>query len=125
MDHPGGYTDFFLGFQTHDGVRHNLGFYELIYTVVVLIPAMWVWGKPDATPGRITALLALLYAPARFGLDFLRSTDQVRSDPRYFGLTFGHYSSLFFMAIGLWMLWRQREDAAAPASAPRRSGKSR
>ena len=52
----------------------------------------------------------MLYAPVRFGLDFLRATDLDAADPRYFGLTPGHYGAIVLFVLGLLVLIRTRRD---------------
>ena len=55
-----------------------------------MIPVMalfWYWGKQDRPPGFFLGWFAVLYAPLRFGLDFLRNTDLAGFDIRHFGLT--------------------------------------
>jgi len=42
----------------------------------------------------------------RFGMDFLRVEDQTGSDPRYLGLTAGHYGALAIGGIGIAFLVR-------------------
>ena len=116
-DHPGAPTDFLLGFAYLDGVvRHNLGFYEAIYTTVVLLPAMFMLQHRGVRDGMIMVVLALLYSPARFLADFLRATDLPLSEPRLMGLTPGQYGSvvLFIAALVLlrWIRHRPTEVAA-------------
>jgi phosphatidylglycerol---prolipoprotein diacylglyceryl transferase len=101
-DHQGRRTDFFLAFDYPGGARHNLGFYELAYTLLVLVPAiLLVHGRFRSPSGAHATVVALLYAPLRFGLDFLRSTDQHDSDLRYYGLTFAQYCCLALFAFGV------------------------
>lgn len=115
-DHVGAQTSFFLGMYFPKGelrlatgeiapaaVRHELGLYEAIYTLGLCV-VFWVLGRKDRPPGYFLALFALLYAPIRFGLDFLRNTDLYWQDSRYFGLTPGHYSAMVMFVLGLW-LW--------------------
>ena len=47
------------------------------------------------------AVLALLYAPARFFGDFLRNVDLPGADVRYLGLTVGQYGSLVLAGIAI------------------------
>lgn len=115
-DHVGRETDFFLGMYFPEGtlrlasgeiapasVRHELGLYEAIYTLIIA-GTFWALGRRDRPPGYFLALWCLMYAPARFGLDFLRNTDLSYQDARYLGLTPGHYASIFMFLLGLW-LW--------------------
>jgi phosphatidylglycerol:prolipoprotein diacylglycerol transferase len=105
-DHPGKLTDFFLAvsdYQYHDlpvGPRHDLGLYEVFWSAVVIALFFWLDRKPRPH-GFYIGLIAVLYSPFRFGLDFLRDADAT-----YFGLTPGHYASVLSLAVGLWFLWR-------------------
>lgn len=104
-DHIGRPTDFFLGMDFPGlGVRHELGLYEAAYTVLIAV-AFFLLGRKDRPPGFFLAWFGLLYAPARFGLDFLRNTDLEAADSRYFGLTPGHYGSIAMFVGALIMLW--------------------
>jgi phosphatidylglycerol:prolipoprotein diacylglycerol transferase len=111
FDHPGLPTSFFLGEVYVDGVvRHNLGLEEALYTVPV-VALFHVLGRHSRPPGFFAALLAIVYAPVRFMLDFLRIVDT-----RYFGLTPGQYGAVALLATGVVLLlrvsWRGRPQAA-------------
>ncbi|HXX94649.1 MAG TPA: prolipoprotein diacylglyceryl transferase family protein [Planctomycetota bacterium] len=118
-DHPGPRTGFFLAFPypPPDGPRHNLGLYEMLYTLLVIVPANLVLHRRKPPVGSFLALDCILYGAGRFALDFLRSTDRPDSDPRYGGLTLAHYLSMGVFAFGLVMLWaargRKLEDRTA------------
>lgn len=114
-DHPGRLTDFFLAVQYPGGARHDLGLYEAIWAlgVTLLFAILKRAGKQPL--GLYVGLLATLYGPVRFALDFLRATDLPGADPRYFGLTPGQYGSLATFVAGVALLvwtWRHREKAA-------------
>jgi phosphatidylglycerol:prolipoprotein diacylglycerol transferase len=59
------------------------------------------------------ALATMLYAPARFVLDFFRATDVALPDRRYLGLTPAQWACLATFALGV-HLWRL--GARAPSS---------
>jgi phosphatidylglycerol:prolipoprotein diacylglycerol transferase len=105
-DHPGRLTDFFLAVNDYHygslmvGPRHDLGLYEVLWSAVMIPLFFWLDRKPRPF-GFYTGLIAVLYAPFRFGLDFLREADAT-----YFGLTPGHYSSIVALLLGLAVLWR-------------------
>jgi phosphatidylglycerol:prolipoprotein diacylglycerol transferase len=114
-DHPGRVTDFFLAVDnfTYNGVtgpRHDLGLYEVFWCLLVIPLFMWLDKKPRPH-GFFIAWIALLYAPVRFGLDFLREADAT-----YGGFTPGHYSAFVTLALGLFMLWRIKNH---PVTVPR------
>jgi phosphatidylglycerol:prolipoprotein diacylglycerol transferase len=99
-DHLGRRTAFPLAIRFPDGPRHDLGFYELLYTVLVLVPAVAVLTRRRRPPGTTLAVVALLYAPARFLGDFLRQVDLPGADPRYLGLTLAQYGCAQLAAVG-------------------------
>jgi phosphatidylglycerol:prolipoprotein diacylglycerol transferase len=104
-DHPGKLTDFFLAVDnfTYEGItgpRHDLGLYEVFWSMLVMPLFVYLDRKPRPH-GFFLGWIAILYAPVRFGLDFLRTADKT-----YGGLTPGHYSALLTLALGLWALWR-------------------
>jgi phosphatidylglycerol:prolipoprotein diacylglycerol transferase len=105
-DHPGNLTNFFLAVDNYHygnlmvGPRHDLGLYEVLWSAVMIPLFFWLDRKPRPH-GFYTGLIAVLYAPFRFGLDFLREADAT-----YFGLTPGHYSSIAAFLLGVGVLWR-------------------
>ena len=137
-DHPGRVTTFFLGVEDYEvgfppyQVRHDLGLYEVIWSAAVVALFFYLGRKPRPR-GTYLALLAILYAPVRFGLDFLRATDFSQADARYFGLTPGHYAAIALLAIGVavaayvrknpwpeiprWARWPEPEPEPVPDTA--------
>lgn len=107
-DHIGARSSFPLAIQFPDGPRHDLGLYELLYTAVVLMPAVVLLNRRPYRPGTTIWVVALLYAPARFLGDFLRHTDLPAPDARYLGLTPAQYACLALAGIGLAFAWRAR-----------------
>ncbi|MGE0786180.1 MAG: prolipoprotein diacylglyceryl transferase [Sandaracinaceae bacterium] len=124
-DHPGRVTDFFLAVEDYEipgmtppwQVRHDLGIYEAMWCLA-MIPLFYWLGRTPKPRGFFMAILPLLYAPVRFGLDFLRATDIPGGDPRFwigvtedggygivetqgFGLTPGHAGAILLFATGL------------------------
>ena len=93
-------------------------------TLAVLLPLVLVWRRQRAVPGVITAVLCVVYGTVRFGLDFLRATDLLRSDPRYRGLTAAQWGCLAMVLVGLALAQRLRSQssAAGPSAGPRLTG---
>jgi phosphatidylglycerol:prolipoprotein diacylglycerol transferase len=114
-DHPGRVTMFPLGVQDYAvgyppyQVRHDLGLYEVIWCLAMIPLFLWL-GRRERPRGLFLGLLPVLYAPVRFGLDFLRATDLDEADPRYFGLTPGHYGAIVLFGLGALVLWRTWRD---------------
>jgi phosphatidylglycerol:prolipoprotein diacylglycerol transferase len=108
FDHPGVATTFFLGQRYSDHVvRHNLGFYEALCIIPIVVIFQWVARRNAGQPGYLVGLLALCYAPVRFLLDFLRI-----DDARYFGFTPGQYSAVVLAVAGYFVLRKaKRSDA--------------
>jgi len=80
---------------------HDLGWYEFLYLAVVVVPLTLWWGRAVRRPGFFLGVFALLYAPVRFALDFLRV-----SDARYVGLTPAQFASLAILLAALLQLRR-------------------
>ena len=111
FDHPGSPTTFILGQQdVHDVVRHNLGLYEAIYTVVIAGVFLRL-GRFRQHPGLFVGLLALLYAPVRFALDLLRTVDV-----RYLGFTPGQYGAVALLVTGIALLGASHRAAFGAAN---------
>ena len=111
-DHPGREASFFLGQVYSDGVvRHNLGLEEALYTLLLALIFLWLGRKRYRPAGFYLGLFSVLYAPARFFLDFLRIIDA-----RYWGLTPGQYGSILLLGFGAWVLWHSR-NRVIPAGA--------
>jgi phosphatidylglycerol:prolipoprotein diacylglycerol transferase len=100
FDHPGSRTGFFLGEMYTDGVvRHNLGLYEALYTVLIAALFHHLGRQGRRPPGFFVAVLAIVYAPVRFLFDFLR-----KNDIRYGGLTPGQWGALAVIVVGVLLL---------------------
>lgn len=107
-DHPGIVSDFALAVDNYnlEGLpRHDLGFYEVLWSLGAMALFLWL-GKKARPRGYFMALCPLLYAPIRFGLDFLREGPAYGGDVRYLGLTPGHYGSIALLLAGLAVAWR-------------------
>ena len=104
-DHPGRHTAFFLAVRYPEGPRHDLGFYELLFTLV-MTAILFRYARRPRPAGRIIGLFATMYAPVRFGLDFLRATDVARPDERYAGLTPAQWACIGALGVGIWLLRR-------------------
>lgn len=109
FDHPGYSTTFFLAQRYRDGVvRHNLGLYEALYMLPVALLFLWLGRGGARRPGFFAGLSAVLYAPVRFLLDFLRT-----DDARYFQLTPGQYGAILLLVAGLVLLLRRPKTSPA------------
>ncbi len=105
-DHPGVPTSFPLGVEIGGTVRHDLGFYELLYTIVVFGVLEWTTRR-RRYDGYVVAIVATSYAPVRFALDFLRIRDAT-----YGGLTPAQWACIPLLAIGLHYVARARRAKA-------------
>ncbi len=116
FDHPGTPTNFFLGMADKRGmpkglfglywggvVRHNLGFYELLLTAG-LTTVLYATGNYRPFDLFHSALMLLLYCPARFVMDYLRIRDKL-----YFGLTTAQYISIAGVFAALGLFWYGRK----------------
>jgi phosphatidylglycerol---prolipoprotein diacylglyceryl transferase len=121
FDHPGQLSNFFLAFQHPDGARHNLGFYEFLLTLFILFPAILILHRLKAKPGSYTAAVLILYAPARFFLDFLRLDASQNGDVRYLGFTPGQYGSISLFLLGVFIaikLFKSHPEPVMPVQPP-------
>jgi phosphatidylglycerol:prolipoprotein diacylglycerol transferase len=100
-DHPGRATDFVLGIRIEGVARHDLGFYEMLLMIALLIVLLGLSATRRPPAGLPTAVALTLYAPIRFALDSLRI-----ADPRYAGLTPGQWFCFPMLAIAAWAWWR-------------------
>ena len=91
---------------------HDLGWYELLYLSLVLVPLTLWLGRSPRRPGFFLLLFIGLYMPVRFALDMLRV-----ADARYVGLTPAQWAALILLALwpGLW--WLSRRVRETPTSA--------
>ncbi len=125
QDHPGSQSSFFLAVQYPDGLRHDLGLYEALVAVPILV-AVHVANRKRSAYGSVLCTFLWLYAPTRFLLDFLRVSGEdaraaVRAgairaqdvDPRWHGLTLAQYVCLFVI-VGLVWNARRRQRASIP-----------
>jgi phosphatidylglycerol:prolipoprotein diacylglycerol transferase len=87
-------------------VRHNLGLYEMLWTVVLTI-LLFMFRNYKPFRGFHFALIFMLYSSVRFFLDSLRVEDQL-----YWGFTPGQYFSVIVFGIGMWILARGIRDRA-------------
>jgi phosphatidylglycerol:prolipoprotein diacylglycerol transferase len=97
-DHPGIHSDFFLAVKYPGGARHDLGFYEWLFTIGLIVVLIFI-RRAGLPPGAIIGAVFILYAPVRFLLDFLRVGDKL-----YFGLTPGQYFSVILIPLGVFFL---------------------
>ncbi len=104
-DHPGIKTDFFLGVNYPDSVRHDLGLYDSFLGLAIFIIFLFL-RRRQWFSGFYVTLFAVCYGAARFFLDFLRAEDLVGADPRYLGLTLAQYFSIILFAGGIYLFCR-------------------
>ena len=101
-DHIGRESTFFLAFSYPGGSCHNLGFYELLFTLFVILPTILLIHRASARPGIYVVVVSLLYAPFRFLLEFLRD-----GGSRQFGLNLEQFSSIGLLCLGIWIYLQQ------------------
>jgi phosphatidylglycerol:prolipoprotein diacylglycerol transferase len=104
--------------------RWDLGLIEMLYTVVIAAIFALTWRR-RLPIGAYVAATAVVYAPVRFFLDFLRIPATEGGDLRWAGLTMAQWASIAFFGLGLALalrVARRREDypvfRAAPAETP-------
>lgn len=72
---------------------HDLGLYECLFLIFVVIPAFTYWDRCRRERGFYLVAFATLYLPVRFALDFLRV-----SDVRYLRLTPAQWAAALTLA---------------------------
>jgi phosphatidylglycerol:prolipoprotein diacylglycerol transferase len=88
-----------------DGQRHlDLGLVELLLTVPVAM-AFALLVRQRRAPGFFLGSFFVLYAPARFALDFLRV-----DDARWLGLTPAQWACILAFGTGAWALRHSRAE---------------
>jgi phosphatidylglycerol---prolipoprotein diacylglyceryl transferase len=75
---------------------HDLGWYEFLFTSLIIVPLFLVLGRKPRQPGFYLIAFFLLYIPVRFLLDFLRL-----ADARYAGLTPAQYIGAAVLVVAL------------------------
>ena len=105
FDHPGTPTNFILGMADSAGVvRHNLGLYEMLWTIVITVVLYSLRNYRPFT-GFHSVLVIFLYAPVRFFFDSLRISDQL-----YWGFTPGQYFSVALFMLGAFIFLRGKKE---------------
>ncbi|MBX3579644.1 MAG: prolipoprotein diacylglyceryl transferase [Rhizobiaceae bacterium] len=94
-DHPGALTDFPLGVRFPDGTRHDLGLYEWLFTIIVIIVVFTI-PRLRLPSGVLLGGVAAVYAMVRFPLDYLRV-----ADVRYGSLTAAQYACMALFLVGV------------------------
>ena len=102
-DHPGTFTDFAMGVQYPEGVRHDHGLYLSLNGLILALVFLWMFKRKVKTGSYIVVFL-IWYGVVRFFLDFLRATDGSIVDVRYLGLTPAQYFSIAMFLGGLYFL---------------------
>ena len=99
-----------IEFLHGDLPRYDLGFLELVFTIIIAGAFALTWHRRVPT-GTYVVATAFTYAPVRFAMDYLRNTDGVNADPRYGTLTPAQWSCVALFAFGVAMLYVMRRNA--------------
>lgn len=102
-DHPGVPTTLPTGVRIEGVLRHDLGLYELLFTVGLFTFLTLAMQRRRRFDGFVVAVTATTYALARCGLDFLRI-----GDATYSGLTLAQWACLPLFVLGVHTCWRGR-----------------
>jgi phosphatidylglycerol:prolipoprotein diacylglycerol transferase len=97
--HPGTLSNMPFAVKYPEGGRLELSLLEA-FAWAVIGTVLWLIPRPKKS-GMCLAYVALLYAPLRFGLDFLRA-----DDVRYAGLTPAQYVMIGLFAAGIFGYFR-------------------
>jgi phosphatidylglycerol:prolipoprotein diacylglycerol transferase len=93
------FIDFIHG---HDP-RFDLGFLELLFTIVLAASFALSWRR-KLPAGTYIIATALAYSPVRFAMDFLRVPESQGGDARYAGLTPAQYGCIALFVFGCAMI---------------------
>lgn len=107
-DHPGIKTEFFLGVNFPDGVRHDLGLYDALLGLAIFLIFLFL-RRRERRPGFYVSTAMILYGAARFFLDLLRTQEivlRMSPDQRYLGLTLAQYLSIGLLATGVYLFFK-------------------
>jgi phosphatidylglycerol:prolipoprotein diacylglycerol transferase len=85
--------------------RYDLGTLELLLTIGIALAFVLLWRRRMVT-GAYVVIVSLVYAPARFAMDFLRIEGTPGADPRYGGLTPAQWLCGALFVFGLVLLRR-------------------
>jgi phosphatidylglycerol:prolipoprotein diacylglycerol transferase len=108
-EHPGRFTNFFLGVRYPDGARHDLGLEFMLLDFFIF--AVLAIAARRYRPGIITKVFIFVYFPLRFFLEFLRADDLLTSDARYFYFTPAQWGSLVIIFIAAALFKFSRAEA--------------
>jgi phosphatidylglycerol:prolipoprotein diacylglycerol transferase len=95
--------------------RYDLGLLEMLFAVGISILFAATWRK-RLPLGWYAAVLPIVYAPVRFGLDFLRLDDPAGGDLRYGSLTPAQWACTALFLGGLILYRRVMRRASAGAA---------
>lgn len=123
-DHPGALSDAWFAVRYPYGAgyigRYDLGLYELILTIPVVVTFTLLWRRDPYRPlGFYSGWLCVAYAPVRFFLDFFRATKEQSGDVRYAGLTPAQWACFALLGLGIYLL---RYAAKNPRTEPPKDG---
>jgi phosphatidylglycerol:prolipoprotein diacylglycerol transferase len=99
-DHPGVITHWPTGVLIRGELRHDLGLYELVFTLVLFTALTVALHTSRRGDGFVLAVTATSYPLVRFCLDFLRI-----GDPTYLGLTLAQWGCIPLFALGVHVLY--------------------
>jgi phosphatidylglycerol:prolipoprotein diacylglycerol transferase len=117
-DHPGWHTDFFLAVNYPGGPRHDLGLYDFFVLSTIAV-VLWQVKKLNPPVGLLMGLLAVIYSPCRFFLDFMRASDTGFDDRRYYGLTPAQYIVVGLFIVGVTLIAKaKRVEQVSQALTP-------
>ena len=102
----------FFELRFGDTPRYDLGLLEMLFALLVSIVFALTW-KKRLKIGWYAAALPLIYAPVRFGLDFLRLDDPDGGDMHYAGLTPAQWACAALLGAGLFLSTRLRTHVVA------------
>lgn len=106
-DHWGIPCNCALAVNTPEGPRLDMAFLEILGLVPLAI-IFFILRKRKLSNGWFLSVMFIYYGALRFILDFFRATDIANPDARYLGLTPAQYFAILLVAVGLFIIRKDR-----------------
>lgn len=90
--------------------RHPSQLYQMVWEGIVMFAILWWFSAKPRPRYAVSGLFALLYGAFRFAVEFVRLPDSQLGYLAFGWLTMGQLLSLPLIALGLYWLWKSRNQ---------------
>lgn len=90
--------------------RHPSQLYEFALEGVALFTLLWLYSRRPRPVGAVSGLFLIGYGSFRFIAEFARNPDDGIFGLMTLGVSMGQWLSLPMVLIGLWLMWRARQQ---------------